>query len=65
MARPHTGDCDMTSRAKICTSSGLPLVENKSTTFPCPDCGVPIGRSEGCRVQGVKYVCPECGFEGP
>ena len=55
----------MTSRAKICTSSGLPLVEEKSTTFPCPDCGEAIGRSEGCRVQGVKYVCPGCGFEGP
>ncbi|DAC34599.1 MAG: zinc finger domain-containing protein [Candidatus Thalassarchaeaceae archaeon] len=55
----------MAARADMCTSSGLPLVEAKSTAFPCPDCGESIGRSERCRVQAVKYICPGCGFEGP
>ncbi|HJO42072.1 MAG TPA: zinc finger domain-containing protein [Candidatus Thalassarchaeaceae archaeon] len=55
----------MAARADMCTSSGLPLVEAKSTAFPCPDCGESIGRSERCRVQAVKYICPGCRFEGP
>ncbi|MEO2209153.1 MAG: zinc finger domain-containing protein [Candidatus Poseidoniia archaeon] len=55
----------MATRANICTSSGLPLVEARSTAFPCPECGEPIGRSERCRVQAVKYICPQCAFEGP
>ncbi|MAR46837.1 MAG: RNA-binding protein [Euryarchaeota archaeon] len=55
----------MTERAKNCTSSGLPLTETGSTTFPCPNCGYSIGRSPRCRDQGVSYTCPECGFVGP
>ncbi|MBR17555.1 MAG: RNA-binding protein [Euryarchaeota archaeon] len=52
-------------RVAICTSSGTPLVGEGSTTFPCPNCGRPLGRSKRCRVQSVKYICPECRFEGP
>ena len=48
----------MAKRASICSSSGIPLVEPKSTSFPCPLCGEPIGRSERCRDQGVQYRCP-------
>ncbi|MCH1524735.1 zinc finger domain-containing protein [Euryarchaeota archaeon] len=55
----------MASRAKVCTSSGVPLVDNKSTAFPCPDCGTSIGRSAQCRTQAVPYICPTCGFQGP
>ncbi|MAS80419.1 MAG: RNA-binding protein [Euryarchaeota archaeon] len=51
----------------VCASSGTPLVSSESTSFPCPmpGCSTPIGRSRGCRLQAVKYVCPKCGFEGP
>ncbi|MFL2981631.1 MAG: zinc finger domain-containing protein [Candidatus Poseidoniaceae archaeon] len=55
----------MSERATVCTSSGVPLVDKGSTTFPCPTCGDPIGRSPRCRNQGVAYVCPSCGFQGP
>ncbi|MFL2532805.1 MAG: RNA-binding protein [Marine Group II euryarchaeote MED-G34] len=55
----------MSGRAEFCASSGLPLVDKRSTAFPCPECGHSIGRSEQSRVQAVKYVCPECRFEGP
>ena len=53
------------NRAKFCVSSGMPLVESESTSFPCPNCSTPIGRSQRCRVQAVKYICSECRFEGP
>ncbi|RAH16307.1 MAG: RNA-binding protein [Methanobacteriota archaeon] len=43
----------------------MPLVDARSTSFPCPDCGYSIGRSRQCRLQGVAYVCAECGFQGP
>ena len=58
-------DYVMAATTDICTSSGVPLVEDKSTSFPCPECGESIGRSERCRVQAVAYVCPHCGFVGP
>ncbi|RAH16405.1 MAG: RNA-binding protein [Methanobacteriota archaeon] len=54
----------MAERATVCTASGVPLVEKGSTTFPCPACGEPIGRSPRCRNQGVPYIC-SCGFQGP
>ena len=63
MASMHRG-VDMAERATVCTASGVPLVEKGSTTFPCPACGEPIGRSPRCRNQGVPYVC-SCGFQGP
>ncbi|MEC8874163.1 MAG: zinc finger domain-containing protein [Candidatus Thermoplasmatota archaeon] len=53
------------NRAKFCASSGMPLVESESTSFPCPSCSASIGRSQRCRVQAVKYICSECRFEGP
>ncbi|MBU38405.1 MAG: RNA-binding protein [Euryarchaeota archaeon] len=52
-------------RATVCASSGTPLVDSESTSFPCPGCSAPIGRSQRCRVQSVKYICPHCRFEGP
>ncbi|MAK04723.1 MAG: RNA-binding protein [Euryarchaeota archaeon] len=55
----------MAERAEVCNSSGVPLVESNSTSFPCPECGTPIGRSPICRNQGVTYICPTCGFTGP
>ncbi|MDE0858167.1 MAG: zinc finger domain-containing protein [Candidatus Poseidoniaceae archaeon] len=55
----------MSERAKNCTASGVPLEEVGSTTFPCPGCAAPIGRSPRCRNQGVLYVCPACQFQGP
>jgi len=37
-----------------------------SVIFPCPNCGKAIiVRCKDCRILGVKYVCPNCGFEGP
>lgn len=52
-------------RARFCTTSGTPLVEKGSTTFPCPNCGEAIGRAARIRIQAVPYVCPSCAFEGP
>ncbi|MFZ8906634.1 MAG: zinc finger domain-containing protein [Poseidonia sp.] len=59
------GAIPMSERAKVCTSSGIPLAEEGSTTFPCPGCFHPIGRSPRVRNQGVLYKCPNCGFVGP
>ncbi|MEC9200689.1 MAG: zinc finger domain-containing protein [Candidatus Thermoplasmatota archaeon] len=61
---PRRGNA-MTARTSTCTASGLPLVDSRSTSFPCPECGHAIGRSRRCRLQGVPYVCTECGFQGP
>ncbi|MBK65323.1 MAG: RNA-binding protein [Euryarchaeota archaeon] len=55
----------MVGKNKVCTSSGVPLVSNRDTSFKCPECGYVIGRSEQCRVQGIKYICPDCAFTGP
>ncbi|PXY70763.1 MAG: RNA-binding protein [Methanobacteriota archaeon] len=55
----------MSKRATVCSASGIPLVERRSTSFPCPKCSEPIGRSERCRNQGVPYICVGCGFTGP
>ena len=56
----------MSERATNCNASGVPLVEEGSTSFPCPGCGtVSIGRSPRCRNQGVIYNCSECGYQGP
>ena len=38
----------------------------KGAIFNCPNCGeVTIYRDMYCRLQGVEYVCPKCGFVGP
>ncbi|MBS72218.1 MAG: RNA-binding protein [Thermoplasmata archaeon] len=55
----------MAKRAAVCNASGIPLVERASTSFPCPSCEEPIGRSAQCRSQGVPYICVNCGFQGP
>ncbi|MBR9676175.1 RNA-binding protein [Candidatus Woesearchaeota archaeon] len=37
-----------------------------TVTFLCPNCTkAEITRCVECRKNVVKYVCPECGFEGP
>ena len=34
--------------------------------FKCPNCGKSdIVRSQKERVRAVKYLCKDCGFEGP
>ncbi|MFL2958787.1 MAG: zinc finger domain-containing protein [Candidatus Thalassarchaeaceae archaeon] len=65
MARRLVEELECQHGASTCTASGLPLVDAKSTSFPCPTCGYAIGRSRRCRLQGVPYICPECGFQGP
>ena len=52
--------------ASRCMSCGVPLVKQGRASFKCPGCGnVLLGRCTNCRGQGVKYTCPECGFQGP
>jgi hypothetical protein len=37
-----------------------------ATRFLCPSCGkYEIIRCRECRIRGVKYTCPLCGFVGP
>lgn len=48
-----------------CISCGVNLVERGYALFPCPQCGVAIGRCQKCRHQSNVYKCAECGFEGP
>jgi hypothetical protein len=43
-------------------------IENlsKASKFMCPNCGKKeIIRCSECREKIIKYVCEECGFEGP
>jgi predicted RNA-binding Zn-ribbon protein involved in translation (DUF1610 family) len=49
------------------TGTGKALTNDVgSTTFPCPNCGKStINRTKQERELGVKYVCVECGFQGP
>lgn len=40
--------------------------DQTSTTFKCPSCGkYEIVRCGNCRANATKFICPECGFEGP
>lgn len=40
--------------------------DDGSVMFPCPKCGeTQIVRSKHSRQIVTKYVCNECGFEGP
>jgi hypothetical protein len=49
-----------------CSSCGIGLYGEGTTTFKCPSCGGDnIGRCAQCRDQGVKYECKKCGFVGP
>jgi len=53
-------------KTDVCTSCGIRLIETGDTSFPCPVCGKEvIGRCRMCRDQSVKYLCKNCGFEGP
>ncbi|MEM4711081.1 MAG: zinc finger domain-containing protein [Candidatus Woesearchaeota archaeon] len=51
----------------LCISCKVSLINNKGATrFLCPNCGkYEITRCGKCREIVAKYVCPECGFEGP
>jgi len=50
-----------------CTSSNVEIANNKgSVIFKCPKCAkADIVRSYHSRELGTRYVCPQCGFEGP
>ncbi|MFQ5711317.1 MAG: zinc finger domain-containing protein [Candidatus Geothermarchaeales archaeon] len=54
-------------RIPKCTSCGkLISPEEKSSKFPCPQCGeAVIWRCEKCRIFIRDYTCPNCGFVGP
>ncbi|MEM0174023.1 MAG: zinc finger domain-containing protein [Sulfolobaceae archaeon] len=51
----------------ICSSCGKIIhPREKSVMFRCPNCGdIEIIRCASCRKQGITYICPKCGFEGP
>ncbi len=50
-----------------CTSCGKDVKNMRGAViFSCPNCGrALIVRCKDCRLLGVKYKCPVCGFEGP
>jgi len=49
-----------------CSSCGVALSQQGSTSFPCPECAAAtIGRCPRCRDQSVHYHCSHCTFEGP
>lgn len=51
----------------LCSSCGKIMhPREKGAIFNCPNCGeITIYRDLYCRLQGVEYVCPKCGFVGP
>ncbi len=50
---------------KKCTSCEQE-VDTKYTEFKCPECSEEtIVRCSSCRILGVSYTCPKCGFTGP
>ena len=52
--------------SKLCASCGLDIVAIKdSVVFKCPNCSNTLSRCGKCRIKGVKYTCPVCGFTGP
>jgi predicted RNA-binding Zn-ribbon protein involved in translation (DUF1610 family) len=57
----------MTDNIKYDTTTGKALANDLgATSFPCPNCGKQIiYRSRKSREIVIKYICPECGFEGP
>ncbi|MBN2881236.1 DUF1610 domain-containing protein [Candidatus Woesearchaeota archaeon] len=52
---------------EVCVSCKKSIVnDNGATIFKCPSCGKQqIIRCQHCRKIAAKFVCPECGFEGP
>ena len=51
----------------VCTSCNTKITNQEGTVrFLCPNCGeFEIVRCGRCRRLGMKYKCPNCGFEGP
>ncbi len=50
---------------KKCSSCNK-VVQEGYIEFSCPSCGKnEIIRCENCRENSKKYICSECGFEGP
>ena len=51
---------------ETCTSCGVRLIGQATTSFLCPNCGEgKLGRCAQCRDQSVEYLCAHCGFVGP
>jgi Zn-ribbon RNA-binding protein len=50
-----------------CTSCNKNITnDGGSARFKCPNCSKQeMVRCKDCRVNAVRYKCPECGFEGP
>ena len=56
----------MTETIKFGTATGTSLANDVgAVSFPCPQCGHEIHRTRKEREIVIKYVCPNCGFEGP
>ncbi|RLG18975.1 RNA-binding protein [Nanoarchaeota archaeon] len=51
----------------FCVSCGKEITNDvHAVFFNCPNCGeFVVARCGMCRKKGVKYKCPNCGFEGP
>jgi len=51
----------------VCSATKVRITnEGGSVRFLCPQCGKhEIIRSLKARQIAAKYICPECGFEGP
>lgn len=50
-----------------CTSCNRKVVNSTGLArFKCAEClKYEIIRCKDCREKAIKYVCPNCGFEGP
>lgn len=49
---------------KTCSSRGRTTADYAE--FKCPSCGkVKIVRCKSCKENLNRYICKECGFEGP
>lgn len=57
----------MTENKKVCSSCKKEIANDAgSAVFKCPKCSKgEVVRCKHCREIAVKYVCTECGFEGP
>lgn len=50
----------------ICSSCKREISNDGGVIFTCPNCGKSkIVRCMHCRELAAKYVCENCGFEGP
>ncbi|MFH1439037.1 MAG: zinc finger domain-containing protein [Candidatus Woesearchaeota archaeon] len=57
----------MSEKELKCTSCNRSIVnEQGSAKFKCPEClKYDIIRCKACREKAIKYICPNCNFEGP